>query len=134
MLTTYSIPVGCVLLVSDSVGQCRVNAGHLCHRYKDTGDYRTPREVVDRYKKHPWFRSERASTRTLNSVYFHDVGTPNIVDEYVAQHNVTVGTNLIAHQLRVVGLEGWMPESQEVLPCPCILLLAMWLYGYGIMT
>jgi len=82
----------------------------------DTNDarVRTPREAVDASSRHPWFRPERFSLRTCDSLYFHDLGAIQIGEIYRKLYNLPQGTNLIKHQLDRVGAEGWMEESQEI--------------------
>ena len=69
--------------------------------------------AIAMHKKHPLFRSEVISLRTLDSVYFRD-DYIWMVAQWVAENfSVPLGTNLVSHYLGTVGLPGWVPEEQE---------------------
>lgn len=82
--------------------------------YLSEGEFETPKAAVDRMSKHPYYRSERFSLRTLNSVWYHDEGSINVMWGYWRAHNLEPGTNLIAHHFKLLGLPDWIPEHQEV--------------------
>lgn len=75
---------------------------------------RTPREAIDATSRHPWFRPERFSLRTFDSLYFHDHGATHLGNVYRKHHNLTQGTNLIKDQLDRIGATDVMEEIQEV--------------------
>lgn len=98
--------------------------------------------------KHPHYRSERFSLRTMNSVWwafsaptsktkcgvratqprppaplccrYHDEGSINVMWGYWKAHRLEPGSNIIAHHFNLIGLPGWIPESQEVVGHTCL--------------
>lgn len=69
--------------------------------------------AIEMHKKHPLFRSEVISLRTLDSVYFRD-DYIWMVAQWVAENfSVPLGTNLVSHYLSTVGLPDWVPAEQE---------------------
>lgn len=86
----------------------------LSRLYLAEGEFETPKAAVDAMSKHPYYRSERFSMRTLNSIWYHDEGSINVMWGYWRAHNLEPGTNLIAHHFKLIGLPDWIPEAQEV--------------------
>lgn len=76
----------------------------------------TSAEAIRLNKKHPLYRSEVISLRTLDSVYFRD-DYIWLVAKWIAENfTVPLGTNLVNHYLSSVGLANWVPEEQEIGP------------------
>lgn len=74
----------------------------------------TNAEAIAMHKKHPLYRSETFSLRTLDSVYFWDDYIWLVAQWLAENFTVPLGTNLVNHYLGTVGLPLWVPKEQEV--------------------
>lgn len=73
-----------------------------------------PKSVIDSYQNTPWWRVERMSTRTLDSVYFHDPGVDLFATDYLKGYGLPLGTNIMHHHLESIGCSS-LPPEQEVI-------------------
>lgn len=74
-----------------------------------------PKSVVDQNKTLPWVRMERISTRTLNSVYFHDPDTILLINAYLQQHRLLAGVNIVDHFITNQFGTAMAAASQEII-------------------
>lgn len=62
----------------------------------------------------PYIFIDTSSTRTLNSLLYHDRGVDFIKEDYIKHHNLPHGSNLIHHFLSKANLGHLIPKSEHV--------------------
>ena len=70
--------------------------------------------AIEMHKRHPLYRSETFSLRTLDSVYFRDDYIWHVAQWCAQNFSVPTSTNLVSHYLGTVGLPNWIPAEQEI--------------------
>ena len=70
-------------------------------------------------------KTDRISTRTLNSVLIHNPESVDSAKWFSKDYNLTWGQNLVKKYFDMIGLENWMDERQEVRPTDTNELLSL---------
>ena len=70
-------------------------------------------------------KTDRISTRTLNSVLIHNPESVDSAKWFSKDYNLTWGQNLVKKYFDMIGLENWMDERQEVRPADSHRLLSL---------
>lgn len=78
---------------------------------KEMGRF-VPRHCCTRHVDKKW----NASTLCCR---YHDPGAINIMQNYLREHQLPPGTNLLRHHFGLMGLQDWIPNDLEVVrPLP----------------